>query len=99
MTMKAKNNPPCAADVTWQECYEYTDDYALNIGQDPDGYDMLTASKTLYAYVHAHADQLDAQAHAIGWLPLEVVAPEVIGGIMESCKLAEYGNNDTPTLR
>ena len=99
MTMKAKNNLPCAADVTWQECYEYTDDYVLNIGQDPDDYDMLTASKTLCAYVYAHADKLDAQAHAIGWLPLEVVAPEVIGGIMESCKLAESGNNDTPTLR
>ena len=97
--MKAKNNLPCAADVTWQECYEYTDDYVLNIGQDPDDYDMLTASKTLYAYVHAHAGDLDRQARAIGWLPLEVVALEVIGVIMESCKLAEYGNNDTPTLR
>ena len=97
--MKAKNNLQCAADVTWQECYECTDDYVLNIGQDPDDYDMLTASKTLYAYVHAHAGDLDRRAHAIGWLPLEIVAPEVIGGILESCKLVEYGNNDTPTLR
>ena len=99
MTMKAKNNLPCAADVTWKECYEYTDDYVLNLGQNPDDYDMLTASKTLYAYVHAHADKLDAQAHAIGWLPLEVIEPHVIVGILESCKLAESGNNDTPTLR
>ena len=97
--MKSKNDLPCAADVTWQECYEYLDDYVLNIGQDPDDYDMLTASKTLYAYVHAHAGELDAQAHAIGWLPLEVIEPYVIGGIMESCKLAESGNTDTPTLR
>ena len=49
--------------------------------------------------MHAHAGELDAQAHAIGWLPLEVIEPYVIGGIMESCKLAEPGNNDTPTLR
>ena len=97
--MKAKNSLPCAADVTWQECYEYMDDYVLNIGQDPDDYDMLTASKTLYAYVHAHAGDLDRRARGIGWLPLEIVAPEVIDGILKSCKLAEYGNNDTPTLR
>ena len=99
MTMKAKNSLPCAADVTWQECYEYLDDYVLNIGQDPDDYGMLTSSKSLYAYVHAHADKLDAQAHAIGWLPLEVIEPHVIGGIMESFKLAESGNTDTPALR
>ena len=97
--MKAQNSLPCADDVTWQECYEYLDDYVLNIGQDPDDYDMLTASKTLYAYVYAHADKLDAQARPIGWLPLEVIEPHVIGVIMESRKLAEPGNTDTPTLR
>ena len=73
---ESQNDLPCADDVTWKECYEYLDDYVLNIGQDPDDYDMLTASKTLYAYVHAHADKLDAQARPIGWLPLEVIEPQ-----------------------
>lgn len=80
------NRMVCAADVTLQECFEHLDEYIRNSGHDLDDYDMLKASKALHAYVRAYAGKLDEQAHAIGWLPLEVVAPETIDGILESCK-------------
>ena len=47
---------------------------------------MLKASKALHAYVRAYAGELDEQAHAIGWLPLECVEPETIDGILAESK-------------
>lgn len=80
------NRMVCAADVTRQECFEHLDEYIRNSGHDLDDYDMLKASKALHAYVRAYAGELDEQAHAIGWLPLECVEPETIDDILAEAK-------------
>lgn len=80
------NRMVCAADVTRQECFEHLDEYVRNLEQSPDDYDMLKASKALNAYVREHAGDLDRQARAIGWLPLEVIEPETIDDILAEAK-------------